>query len=306
MTVEQQTVEAQVYGELAAQARKHFGESALSAIVKVADYDPEREAHNFDNTFFEARPNLLTPLLMTTLATAVSGKNPMAVNRRIVGPFLSQIENITERLETGKVMFMTGHQTMFEPGFVTLAVERAVSRQTGLPYAEIVKRTHLMATRALATVDIVSPRWSLTGVARQLMNVYYSFPATQNYRGSSGIPLDFQRHNNASMLAEFTANTAKPGTIGVLAVSGTTEKFDKDRGAFVVPRIQGDEYHGTMSVLLQDWDIVPVGGSFKRDLVAEPGQLIPAAEVTPDVLHAAMEDVIVASRNRHGIKTVYV
>lgn len=303
MSVEAQGVEAQVYEELAARAQKHFGSTALGKIVRIADYDPERETHNFDNVFFDARPNGLTPLLLTALATGVSGKSPRAVNRRIVDPFEPQIDEIVERMEARKLMVITGHQTLFEPAFAALGLQRAIARRTGHSYADVAQMTHIMAARALATVDVLG-RWPLTSVGRQLTNIYYTFPSSQNYRGDDSMPLEFQRANNARMLAEFAENTDMTGVLGVLSGSATNEKKN-EAGIYEIPRIKGDETHGTMGVLMQGWDVLPVGGIYKHDLIVEPGRIIPAEDVTPDIIHAAMADVVVASRNRHGVQAVY-
>lgn len=303
MSGETQGVEAQVYDQLAERAQKHFGDSALSVIVRVGDYDPEREPHNFDNVFFDARPNLSTPILFRGLASGLSGQSPRAVTEGVVRPFEPRVEELAERAEERKLMVITGHQTMFEPAFAVYGLQRAIARHTGRSYADMARATHLIAARSLATVDVLG-RWPLTSIGRQLTNLYYTFPASENYRGDGSIPLEFQRANNARMLDQFAANTAQPGTIGILSASGTTEKKN-DEGVYVIPRIRGDESRGTMGVLLQGWDILPVGGIYKHGLAAELGEIIPAEEVTPDAIHAAMEEVIAPSRGRHGVPTVY-
>jgi hypothetical protein len=200
-------------------------------------------------------------------------------------------------------MVITGHQTLFEPAFAVYGVQRAIARYTGRPYGEMARATHLMAARALSTVDVLG-RWPLTSIGRQLTNLYYTFPDSANYRGEDSIPAAFQRDSNARMLARFAENTSQSGTLGVLAASGTTEKKNAE-GVFVIPRIKGDEERGTMGVLLKGWDVLPVGGIYKHGLVAEPGEIIPAEEVSPDIIHAAMEDVVADSRGRHGVPTVY-
>lgn len=302
MSQEAPSVEQQVYDQLAERARKHFGESVFSIVTNIGKYDPSKPTHNFDNIFFEARPNRASDLLLSGLAAGVSRK--LALNRRLVKPFEPVVDEVAERLEERKLMVITGHQTLFEPAFAALGAQRAVARHTGRTYADVARITHLMAARALATVDVLG-RWPLTSLGRQMTNIYYTFPSSENYRGDDSIPHEFQKANNARMLAEFSDRTDTTGILGVLSASGTTEKFDKELGKYVIPRIKGDETHGTMGVLLQDWDILPVGGVYKKDLIVEPGKIIPAEDVTIDVVHAMMKDVIVPSRNRHGVPAIY-
>lgn len=304
MSVEAPGVEAQVYEQLAERARIHFGESALSAIVKIGDYDPSRPTHDLDKVFFEADPNGFTPAIFGLLSSALTAQTPRGVTRGVVEPFEPMVEEITESIMDRKLMVLTGHQTMFEIPLDAYGVQRAVAAYTGNFYEDMVGRTHLIAARALSTADIFG-RIPLTRVAQMLTNLYYSFPATDNYRADGSIPLDFQRAKNAVMLDQFAANTAHTGTLGVMAASGTTEKKDKTTGMHVIPRVAGDRDHGTMSVLLDGWDLLPVGGIFKHGLQAEPGEIIPAAEVSPAVIHEVMESVIAASRTAHGVPTYY-
>lgn len=304
MSIEVPGVEAEVYEQLTERARKHFGESSLSAIVKVGDYDPSRPSHDFSQVFFEANPNMFTPAIFWGLASALAGKRPRDVREAVVEPFEPQIDDIAASAKDRKLMVISGHQTMFEPAYAVYGLQRALARHTGNSYADMAERTHLIAARALATVDIFG-RISLTSVAQQLTNLYYSFPDSVNYRGDDSIPLQFQRASNAAMLEQYGANTGEPGTIGIMAASGTTEKKDQRNGMYVIPRIKGDKDHGTMGVLLQGWDLLFVGGIFKHGLQAEPAQLIPADEVSPDVIHDSMDNVIAASRNAHGVPTVY-
>ncbi|MGH7192675.1 MAG: hypothetical protein ACREJM_03970, partial [Candidatus Saccharimonadales bacterium] len=84
MSVEAPGVEAEVYEQLAERARKHFGESSLSAVVKVGDYDPTRPTHDFDRVLFEANPNGFTPAIFKLLASALTAKTPGAVTRGVV------------------------------------------------------------------------------------------------------------------------------------------------------------------------------------------------------------------------------
>jgi len=304
MSAETPGVEEQVYDQLAARARKHFGESILSAIVHINDYDPNKETHDFNNVFFEAQPNSFSLSLLKGLATGVSGKGPRTVRRQLVEPFEPVVDEAVERLEERKLMIVSGHQILFEPAWAAFGLQRAIASRTGRPYQEQVRATHLIAARALATADVLN-KWTLTRVAQHLANIYYSFPSSDNYRGDSSIPLEFQRANNARMLDVFAERTDAPGNIGVVAGSGTTEKFDKQRGKFVIPGIKGDENRGTMGVLMQGWDVLPVGGVYRKNLIVEPGRIIPAEDVTPEVIHAAMESVVAASRNRHGVPAVY-
>ncbi|MGH7193218.1 MAG: hypothetical protein ACREJM_06740, partial [Candidatus Saccharimonadales bacterium] len=227
-----------------------------------------------------------------------------AVTRGVVEPFEPMVEDLTESIMDRKLMVLTGHQTMFEIPLDAYGVQKAVAAYTGEFYADMAERTHLIAARALATADIFG-RIPLTRVAQMLTNLYYSFPATENYRGDDSIPLEFQKEKNAIMLDQFAANTAVTGTLGVMAASGTTENKDKKTGVYMIPRIGGDETHGTMGVLLDGWDLLPVGGIFEHGLQAEPGEIIPAAEVSQAVIHEVMESVIAASRTAHGRPTFY-
>lgn len=302
--VDQLSVERQVHGQLVIRARKRFGDSPLmSKLLVTPEYDPVRPTHNFDNVFFEARPNRGTGLLLSVLATAIGHKSPRGIRRALVEPFKPQLDEIAGGLEKRKLAIFTGHQTLFEPAFAALGLQRALAGHTGRPYGDLAKATHLMAARALAVTDVLG-RWPLTRVGQHLTNVYYTFPSSDNYRDGS-IPADFQKANNARMLTLFAEQTDQPDTIAAMAASATTDKFDKDLGKYVIQRVKGDETRGTMGVLLQGWDVLPVGGIYKHGLQVVPGEIIPAEEVTVDRIHAAMEDVVVASRNQLGVPAVY-
>lgn len=304
MSNETQSVEAQVFDELKSYAEGHFEETFLGKILGAGDYDPSRETHNFDNTFFDARPKWYTPKLLTAVACGVTKRGPRALHRLIVEPFEPQAEEIEERLDRGKLMVITGHQNVIEPGLAMLGLQRAVVEQTGKTYAEVANDTHLTAAMALLVVDILG-RWSLAGLARQLTNVHGTFPATEKYRAAGTIPLDFQRDSNKRMLSTLAKLTNGRGKIGVMAVPATNETWNKEIGRNVIPRITGDDQKGTMGLLLQGWDILPVGGIFKHGFSIEPSEIIPARDVTPDIIHGVMESVIVASRERHGLPSVY-
>jgi hypothetical protein len=304
MSIEAQSVEAQVFDELKGYAEDHFGETFLGKILAVGDYDPTRETHNFDNTFFNARPEWYTSKLLTGVACCVTKRGPRGLHRLIVEPFGSQAEEIEERLDRGKLMVITGHQNVLEPGLAMLGLQRAVVEQTGRNYAEVANETHLTAAKALLVVDILG-RWPLASLARQMTNVHGTFPTTKKYRETGSIPLAFQRDSNKRMLARLAELTDARGKIGVTAVPATTEHWNKKIGRNVIPKIRGDAQRGTMGLLMQGWDILPVGGIFKHGFSIEPSEIIPAKDVTPDILHGVMESVIVASRERHGLPSVY-
>lgn len=304
MSIEDQSVEAQVFGELKDYAESHFGESYLGKIVGVGDYDPTRETHNFDNIYFDARPAWYTPKLLTTLACAITKRAPGALHRLIVEPFEPQADEIEERLDRGKLMMITGHQNVIEPGLAMIGLQRTIADQTGKNYAEVAKETHLTAAMAFLVVDILG-RWALASLIRQMTNTHGTFPATKKYRETGSIPLDFQRESNKRMLSGLAKLTDARGKIGVMAAPATNEKWDKKIGRNVIPRITGDAQKGTMGLLMQGWDILPVGGIFKHGFSIEPSEIIPAEDVTPDIVHGIMESVIVASRERHGLPSVY-
>lgn len=298
------SVEEQVWATLVDHAqrnRQRAGEQTLlSKITEIVDhYNPERETHNFDNVVFDAQAGRLTPFLLTGLAWAVSGK-PFQINQRIVKPFEPQIDEICEARERGRLMVLTGHQTIFEPAFALLGIQKAISKHTGESYADIARDTSVFVARAMAPVDIVLARlrWPLTSLGRQLADVYYTLPRTKNY---ADLPEDFLKQLNTRTLIEF----AKRGRqLAAMSASATEEKKN-EHGEYVINRITGDEKKGTMGVLLRRWHIIVVGGDYKRDLSVEPGKLIPAGEATPDLLHDEMQNVVVGSRLRHGIPAVY-
>jgi hypothetical protein len=297
--MEEPAMEEQVWAKLAQNAERNFGQTGFSKILRIADYDPTRETHNFDNVVFDAHPSWYTPLMLTGLAWAVSRK-PFGLDKRIVKPFESQIDEICERRERGKLMVITGHQIIFEPAFALLGLQKAVSRHTGESYAEVARETSVFVARAMAPVDILR-KWPLTSLGRQLADVYYTLPRTDSY---VDVPEEFLRRLNMRTLIEFARRNAGSGRLVAMSASATEEKRN-ERGEYVVNRITGDERSGTMGLLMKGWDILPVGGNYKHDLVVEPGKIIPAKDATPEIMHAAMKDVIVASRLRHGIQAVY-
>lgn len=310
MSIERRSEEAEVFDRLAHYARSHFGESGLlGKILTVGEYDPSRETHDFNNTYFEARPKFYTPALLTGLASIITKRpprGPHSLRQLILKPFEPQAEEITERYSRGKLMAITGHQNVIEPGLVMLGIQRTIMRQTGKSYSEVAQDTHLTAAMALLVVDILG-RWSLTGLARQLTNVHGTYPATKKYRQDpDGISRSFQHDSNQRMLTKYAQLTdGAQGVLGITAVPATNEHWDKAIGKNVVPRVTGDAERGTMGLLMRGWDILPVGGMYKHGYTIEPGEIIPAKDVTPDLLHGIMESVIVASRNRHGLPSVY-
>ena len=287
----------QVYDLLVGKAQRHFSDSALAKLVKPSPYDPSRETHNFDNVVFEARPNRLTPSVIKGLACAVAGINPISLNKKIAQPFTGHIDNAMDSLCKGRLAVITGHQTMFEPCFALFGLQVALDKQGYSDYPDIAKDTHLVAARALATVDIAG-RWPLTSLARQIANIYYTFPKTDSYKD---IPENIGNSHNRRMLAQLVSKTRPDGSIMVISSSATTEK--KNSADYnVVPRVTD----GTLKLLQKNWDVWPIGGSFKSgSLEIRPGSIIPASDVSEDVIHSAMQDVVVASRNDLGIPSIY-
>lgn len=287
-----------VYCELANKARTHFSESRLGKLAHVSDYDPDKETHNFKNVYFEARPNRMTPVLFGAIAGAVAkSKNPRFVKEHLAKPFEGQVEEAIERLENGSLCIITGHQTMFEPGFIMYGLQRAIQAKTGENYADIAKDTHLIAARALTTVDLFG-KWPLISLARQITNIYCTFPRTDNY---GDLPESFKKSHNRRMLAKFLSQTREVGSLAVLSASATTERKN-DYGENVVPRVK----EGTMKLLQRGADVWPIGGRFKNgNIVIEPGKIIPADKVTHGIIHDEMERVVVGSRNKYGVPSVY-
>lgn len=310
MSIERRSEEAEVFDRLAGYARSHFGEGGfLGKILTVGEYDPTREIHDFHNTFFEARPKFYTPALLTVLASAITKRpprGPHSLHELIVEPFKPQAEEIAESYSGGKLMVLTGHQNVIEPGLVMLGIQRTIMEQTGKSYSEIAQDTHLMAAMAILVVDILG-RWSLAGLARQLTNVHGTYPATPKYRNDpDGISRSFQHDSNQRMLTKYAEVTdGARGVVGVAAVPATNEYWDKAIGRNVVPRVTGDAERGTIGLLMQDWDILTVGGTYRHGYSVEPDKIIPAKDVTPELIHGLVESVIVASRNRNGLPSVY-
>lgn len=309
MSTEKRSEEAEVFDKLAHYARSHFGESFLGKILTVGEYDPTRETHDFNNTYFEARPKFYTPALLTGLASAITKRpprGPHSLRELTLEPFEPQAEEIAERYSGGKLMAITGHQNVIEPGLIMLGIQRTIMGQTGKSYAEVVESTHLTAAMALLVPDIFG-RWSLAGLARQLTNLHGTYPATKKYREDpNGISHAFQHDSNRRMLANYAEITdGAQGVLGVMAAPATNEKWNKELGKNVIPRITGTAEKGSMGLLMQGWDILPVGGIYKHGYSVEPSEIIPAKDVTPDLIHGIMESVIVASRERHGLPSVY-
>lgn len=285
----------EIYNNLAEKARSHFGESSLSKLVSTSEYDPNRDNHNFDKICFEANPNRCTPALIDSLASAVLKKSVLSTQKSVINPYLPSIEEARHSLEKGRLCVITGHQNLFEPAFAMYGLQRALGK-SGTDYKEAAKNTHIIATRALATVDILG-KWPLTSLASQIANVYYTFPATENY---ADIPLDFRKAHNRNTVFEFFFNTKKVGSIGVMSTAATTERRNA-QGAYVLKRVTS----GTMSLLQKDWDIWPIGGNFNLNKFKMiPGQIIPSSEVSPDRIHQAMS-WIAETRNENGVKAIY-
>ncbi len=284
-----------IYESIAEKATHHFGESPLSRIARVADYDPKKLTHDFTEVYFEADPKFYTTALFDTIASKVMKSSRRQMRKQVVAPFRDTAWEAKESLQAGRLAVMTGHQTMFEPGFAFYGLQRALEK-TGENYGDLARNSHLIVARALSTVELFG-KYPLTSLANQITNIHFTFPQTANYKD---IPKDFRSFHNRRTIASFLKETRKIGSIGIVAASATTEK--KVDGILELQPITS----GTARLFSKDWDILPVGGTFKPDnFDLVPGEIIPASDVNSDRLDEAM-DWIAYTRRKNGVPAVYL
>jgi len=301
----------EIHGLLERLAHVRHQESE-SGLMRVATYDPDLPYHDLNIDLHPATNELnsealkhMAELLLHNFDRTKYEPGTLDTFTRMRDALKPQLTPVKPRLEAdSKLMIVTAHQTRFEPAVGAFLVQAALA-ETPEEHDALRHRTSIMISRYLESFEVNIGMLSggedkyenLVKIACEIGAIVLTFPDSVNMRKLSGIDPAFQRNRNAGPIQKI--KELPPGSICVNAATGTMEQLQN--GVYPMSEVK----KGTRRVCKDGWDVVFLANALDID---EPfsvaSKLIPAGEVTDEVMHGGMT-WIAQTLSERGVPATY-
>lgn len=292
-----------------AEARHQESEEGL---MQVAPYDPNSPYHDLN---IDVHPNTrklssealqhMAELLLHNFDRTRYTPGRLETFTGMRDLLRPQLAPIKPRLEAGnRLMVVTAHQTRFEPAVGAFLVQAALA-ETPQEHDDLRNRTSIIISQYLRAFNVnigmlmggEDKYENLVKIASEIGSIVLSFPNSFNMRKLSGIDQDFQRSSNTEPLQKI--GKMPPGSICANAANGTMEKLQN--GVYPISDVQ----KGTRRIIKDGWDVIFLASALDIDKpFSTASRLIPAGEVTDEVIHGGMT-WIAQTLSDHDVPATY-
>ena len=237
------------------------------AYLQVAQYDTENPLHQLD-TIFAQYSEIDTASMQELVEKFFPGFSEIMVEPYADKPKL--LDALQKKREADKdVAIVTEHESLMDVVYVTLGYNIALAKHTGEDFSEIAKRTHLIVSRTILSMDVVDEEGEITDAANLLRfvgNLYFTLPDSERIR-ESGISQSTIDANNRRAMRKLIEQKSKlrNGSIVAVAAPGTVDKtIRKIDGS--VHSVVINTVSGKTSKFLQRFDsVLPVAAAVEGD-----------------------------------------
>lgn len=199
------------------------------AYLQVAQYGTENPLHQLDTVFVEYA-TIDADAIQDLAEKFFPGFGEIMVEPYINKPEL--LDALQQKHEAGKdVAIVTEHESLMDVVYVTLAHNIALAKHTGEDFSEIAKRTHLVVSRTILSMDVVNEAGKITDAVNLLRfvgNLYFTLPDSARIResGISQSTIDANNRKTMRKLIEQKSKNKSGSTVAV-AAPGTVDKTNR-------------------------------------------------------------------------------